>query len=472
MNFFTKVRLQKEMRRRPKKRLGKPPRISYPKGIELTYKVALRSLVGDWKKSALEILDHQIVPAIIDAENERRNDGGEGSGNFGHEGRPGEVGGSGPGAPKVGKVTESGTRLGYSTDADKFIKDSKLKDTYYHGRSQSSIDKIPSTGLRASSDEANSSEGISFTQDKEYAKGYAGDSGHVLHVKIFSEKPISVEELDKLYPSKDIGEQHDWAKSKGYDSIVSSKEVRIFNPKNILIIGHGMRNYKMNLDAWPDTVNTVMSKIKVSFDNETTDFSIYAANIGQRTSAWNNKQWRKTMKKVLGVDDIFRPENYLGSRLKAFVHTNTDLITKLSTETVTGIRRTVEEGIRKQERYETIRDNIIEEGFATTESRAELIARDQVGKLNGELTELRQTSLGINKYIWRTAQDERVRESHEVLSGMLCSWDDDTIYSDDGGATWKDRDSIGAFIGAPGEDYQCRCYGEAVFDDIIQELEE
>lgn len=40
---------------------------------------------------------------------------------------------------------------------------------------------------------------------------------------------------------------------------------------------------------------------------------------------------------------------------------------------------------------------------------------------------------------------------------MLCKYSDPTVYSDDGGKTWKKRSTIGAFIGKPGEDYQCRC---------------
>lgn len=52
---------------------------------------------------------------------------------------------------------------------------------------------------------------------------------------------------------------------------------------------------------------------------------------------------------------------------------------------------------------------------------------------------------------------KRERDSHSALNGMLCKYSDPTVYSDDGGKTWKKRSTIGAFIGKPGEDYQCRC---------------
>ena len=43
-----------------------------------------------------------------------------------------------------------------------------------------------------------------------------------------------------------------------------------------------------------------------------------------------------------------------------------------------------------------------------TDNRARLIARDQTAKMRGKIDELRQQDAGIDSYIWRTAQDERV----------------------------------------------------------------
>ncbi len=42
-------------------------------------------------------------------------------------------------------------------------------------------------------------------------------------------------------------------------------------------------------------------------------------------------------------------------------------------------------------------------------SRAKLLARDQVGKLNGRLTQRRQQDIGVEMYIWSTSRDERMR---------------------------------------------------------------
>jgi len=233
-------------------------------------------------------------------------------------------------------------------------------------------------------------------------------------------------------------------------------------------------------DAWPEAVTEIMGQLRLSFESDIRANETYALNIGQRTSKWNNTQWRNTMKSVLGVEDIFRRDKFLASRLKSFVNMNTELITKLSNETLANVHRIVESGIKSGDRYESIKDNLLEEGFTDSERRAEFIARDQVSKLNGELTEARQKALGLEYYTWRANTDGRTRgdpngkypdanPSHWVLNGMLCKWDDDSVYSDDNGETWKDRSEIDGFIGHPGEDFDCRCYAEAVLDDLIEE---
>lgn len=91
------------------------------------------------------------------------------------------------------------------------------------------------------------------------------------------------------------------------------------------------------------------------------------------------------------------------------------------------------------ERWETLADRIEEEIADVTRSRAEFLARDSVLTLNGKITAERQTAAGIESYIFTTAGDERVRESHAELDGQEFRWDDPPE------------------VGHPGEDYNCRC---------------
>lgn len=65
-----------------------------------------------------------------------------------------------------------------------------------------------------------------------------------------------------------------------------------------------------------------------------------------------------------------------------------------------------------------------------TESRAELIARDQTLKLNAAFNRVRQQSIGVQRYEWVTVGDDRVREAHQELEGTVHDWDDPPTDSD------------------------------------------
>jgi len=95
------------------------------------------------------------------------------------------------------------------------------------------------------------------------------------------------------------------------------------------------------------------------------------------------------------------------------------------------------------------------------------ISRDQVSKLNGELTKHRQAQMGVTHYIWRTMQDERVRgtpgglypnarPSHYKLDGKKFSWKTPP----ESGTNFQRQH--------PSEPQGCRCYAEPVLDDLIE----
>lgn len=74
-----------------------------------------------------------------------------------------------------------------------------------------------------------------------------------------------------------------------------------------------------------------------------------------------------------------------------------------------------------------------------SERHAELVARDQTLKLNGNITKIRQQNAGISEYVWSTAGDQRVRDEHQSREGQTFAW---AAPPDDG---------------HPGEPIQCRC---------------
>lgn len=178
------------------------------------------------------------------------------------------------------------------------------------------------------------------------------------------------------------------------------------------------------------------------------------AAFGKQTSEFNKKQFHRVLKSVYGVD-IFTHESWLESQLKLFEAQNIALIKSIPTQLHDKLRYRFVEAVRKGERWEQIAADI-ESLLSIPQKRAKLIARDQIGKLNGQLTQLRQQQVGVTHYIWRTMLDERVRDSHQEREGEQFAWDSPP---DDG---------------HPQQPILCRCYAEPVlpeFEDVIEAVQ-
>jgi len=233
---------------------------------------------------------------------------------------------------------------------------------------------------------------------------------------------------------------------------------------------------KYRLNSFDDDLEHLMNEYSLFLEGTIKPLGSSLKNIGKNVDKENTKQWQEVVKNLIGVP-IFVNEPWLIEHIDRFVSQNITLITKLKDEVKADVTGTIQRGIAQGKRVETIKKEILgtklEKGvFTKIEKRASLIARDQVNKLNGQLAELRQKEVGIDKYYWRTAFDERVRTSHVMLEGRLCRWDDSTKYSDDGGVTWLDRGNLGATMYHPGQDFQCRCWAEPYFEDILNQVKE
>jgi SPP1 gp7 family putative phage head morphogenesis protein len=200
------------------------------------------------------------------------------------------------------------------------------------------------------------------------------------------------------------------------------------------------------------------------------DLKLMLINIGQKVSKWNDREWRAILRKVVGVDVNLR-EPWLATRLDLFADENLKLINDLADKVKSDVEKIVRQGVVTNLRYEEIAKQLTNK-LGMTKTHARLIARDQVNKFNGQLTMVRQKDMGIRYYSWETADDARVRgthgekqDKHNVLDGVWCDWSDPTKYSSDQGATWNSRESIRAFVGIPGQDYQCRCWAKPIFEE-------
>ena len=144
--------------------------------------------------------------------------------------------------------------------------------------------------------------------------------------------------------------------------------------------------------------------------------------------------------------------NRLFEMLDYWVSQNVALIKTIPQEPLSGMREIVYEGYRNGRTTTAILKEI-QRTYSTNKKHARLIARDQMAKLNADLTKRQQTDAGVEEYKWSDSRDARVRPRHKHLNGKTFRWDDPPVVDTKTGRRCH-----------PGQDYQCRCVAIPVFN--------
>lgn len=163
------------------------------------------------------------------------------------------------------------------------------------------------------------------------------------------------------------------------------------------------------------------------------------------------------MRAGLGVEMLV-PGEGLQALLGDFVTRNLALVTSQTGQAMNRLREIVAREVPAGMRVEGIQKQLID-ALGVTKSKAALLARDQTLKLNGELSEYRQTSVGITSYVWGSSKDERVRPRHLALDGTPHAWNDPPIV-----------DLRSGRKGHPGSDFQCRCTAIPDVSGLLDQL--
>lgn len=180
------------------------------------------------------------------------------------------------------------------------------------------------------------------------------------------------------------------------------------------------------------------------------DIKGFTTIVGQDVSAINRVSLLQNIKDVANID-LLLEEPWLDSALGLFAVQNADLIQSVTDQLLDKVSARVYDAFRQGDRSESLSQDL-KDILDITDSKAAFIARDQIGKLNGQLDRLRQTELGVDKYVWRGMDDDRERDTHRENNDEIFSWDDPPLET-----------------GHPGEDYNCRCYAEPVLDELIDQ---
>lgn len=203
-----------------------------------------------------------------------------------------------------------------------------------------------------------------------------------------------------------------------------------------------------------DTINDDVDKVSKDFFDglNIPQMERLSSEMASSVSEFQKRQLQTQITALAGVD-VFITEPNLIPLAHAFTLENVALIKSVPTQYFSDIEKTITAAVRSGDRWETLSEEL-QRRYGVSEAKAALIARDQTGKFYGELNEARQTALGVEKFIWRTAHDDRVRDEHADLDGEEFPWDEP-----------PDE-------GIPGEPINCRCFAEPIISNLISASED
>ena len=163
----------------------------------------------------------------------------------------------------------------------------------------------------------------------------------------------------------------------------------------------------------------------------------------QDASAWQERA--KDLSRHLREEISSAPTGKIMQRLMA---EQVGLIKSIPIEAAQRVHELTMAGISDSTRASEIAKEIMRSGDVA-KSRATLIARTEVARTASVLTQARAEHIGSTHYIWRSAEDSDVRDSHRKMDGKVFEWAHPPLLSD-GTRT------------APGQIYNCRCYPEVI----------
>ena len=243
---------------------------------------------------------------------------------------------------------------------------------------------------------------------------------------------------------------------------IAKEEIEIQVVPYLSTLQSQFESTRPNLDAHLDNdfmvaekVTGIFNAVRLAVAKKASDYAVNAIveSFANAINIWNKKEVLSAFKQGMGID-LFKGETFLKEELNLWAIQNVNLVKDVSVQFINQSEQLVLDGLRRGIRSEQIGKRILQTTdldkgrYKTAETRAKIIGRDQVSKLNGTLNRLRQTETGVTKYVWRTVGDARVRDTHASNNGKEFTWREG----------WEGLH--------PGDDYNCRCFAEPIFTSI------
>jgi SPP1 gp7 family putative phage head morphogenesis protein len=191
----------------------------------------------------------------------------------------------------------------------------------------------------------------------------------------------------------------------------------------------------MKLDAPSDWLGPLFANMASDFAVRVKRFSISIKKRANGISALATLQPSDDTIVDLSVNPWEFDMN-VSNDIQDFVSENVALITNIGNQTTQRMQTLVVDALKNGTTPNKLKKQIMQVDRVFGKNRARLIARDQMGKLQSQITRGRAERAGVEKYEWMTAGDHRVRSKHKALDGEE--------------RTWKQEPT-------PGSEIQCRC---------------
>lgn len=238
------------------------------------------------------------------------------------------------------------------------------------------------------------------------------------------------------------------------------------NYRNALM--RAMRKLHGYIDSLHDPVEILKRMKQFSISKAFSDYAqMEAMRMVTHLFTDAGRTWRQAAKKNSKGRIIFEAlkkemRGPIGGDIRFQIERNAELIKSLPGDIAKHVNEHILSESMKGTRASDIADQIKSYFPHEVKTRANLIARTEVGKTSTALTEARSRHMGVNWYVWNTSEDQRVRKSHRLMDKVLVNWNDPP--SPEALAHEK---SYGHYQAAG--IWNCRCFPAPIIDlDTIQ----
>lgn len=170
----------------------------------------------------------------------------------------------------------------------------------------------------------------------------------------------------------------------------------------------------------------------------------------KQVSRNNKRAYEAAGKKVGAALASNMAEAAIGGVAHAIQNRQVELIKSLPTEAALRAQNLAQQGAMGGRRASEVAEELARTEHVTM-SRATLIARTEISKANAALTQARAAYVGATHYVWQTAEDGDVRDTHAKMQGKIFAFDQPPTLDD-------------GMTGNPGEFPNCRCFAEPIIN--------